>query len=182
MAVQYFGRCNEDGSLLSGYGADFYGDTSGYYNMGVTFTCPGDGDMTVVSLGLYCRMKSGESTGDFRIAIYDAGTETQDLLCQGTAAVTPTTTAGWFEHVAVSECTLTGGTDYHLYFSRDSANIEAAYKVGSAGDYGSNGTDRTGGFPATYYFDGSSSINYAVRCGVEGAAAAGNPYYYFAQQ
>ena len=87
-AVEYFGNTTPS--------ANFYGDTSGYWNAAQAFTCPGSGNYNLISLGLYA--KKGTETGNIRIAIYDAA---GSFIAQGSAEVAvDNTTAQWWEHTA----------------------------------------------------------------------------------
>jgi hypothetical protein len=64
---------------------------------------------------------------------------------------------------------LTGGAQYLLVISCDSAGkISVYYSVVS--ECARNGSEYTGGYPATINNTDISSVQYAMRCGVEPAA------------
>lgn len=173
MAVTYFGRCNSDGTLISGDPTDWQGLT-GYWvkSENAAFTCPGTGSQNIVSLSVYARKASGAG-GNMRCAIYDTS---NNLISQHTAEFIVDGVAGWYGTAqAVSSVgPLTGGTNYKLIVSCDNSISEwSNYSGGTNGDFSWGANDYTGGFPATRAAGSNTSAIYLIRCGVEPAAAGG---------
>jgi hypothetical protein len=170
MGIEYFGAGVATGA--------FYGDMDTYRNKATNYTCPGSGNMTLVSLGAYCKKDTG-AAGNVRVAIYNTSL---DLIAQGSAEISVTSTsASWIEHTSFTDSAgtpvspvLTGGTNYILIIARDSVQVLTEYDIVSSGNMATKWDEYTGGFPATFVDSADSTIQYNVRCGVE-AAGGGHP-------
>jgi hypothetical protein len=173
MAIEYFGN------------QTYFGDTNPSSVMLFTnwdtylnWTCPGSGNMTVKEISVYCKYYAAQ--GNILLAIYSADRAT--LICQGTAEVAITSGMSaydWRGHltqanITPNPVTLTGGTNYCIVFSMDTANaLTIGYSATTNGAL-NQVVDKTAGYSGALPADWSAGNNvYELRCGVEGAAPSG---------
>lgn len=168
MSEQYFGRTSTPASELTGY--------SGYWirNKNVSYTCPGSGSFNVTELSHYGRVSSG--SGNIRLALYDTS---HNKVCEGSAEVSGSGTAGWQGHIGAANITpnpttITGGVSYDIVISTDSDTWVWGYDSGTSGDVTYGVADYTGGFPSSLADSSDQSLIVGVRCGVDAASFSGS--------
>lgn len=171
MAIEYFGFevITNDAQSPSGTGFDV--------NNTYTFTSPGTTNdrYRVDSLQMYTR--SSDGTSILRMALYS---NSLNLICQGSSALTINTVAGWKSHNssnitpaggnAGDPCYITGGTSYKLAHSRSGVLYYYSSSIGYSSEWRYNTVDYTGGFPSSFTMptlEDYTQTSWAVRVGVE---------------
>lgn len=175
MAIEYFGECNSDGSIIaSPTGEDDNSSSNEFVWLAgaAILACPGSGTYNVKSLAAYARILAGSPV--IRIGIY---TTAGAKICETNTITVVGSSLAWQECLAASmsgTLTLTGGTNYYLSLAfKAGGTVGINYKTGSNGDllYKMD-TDYTAGLPTTLP---SSPLSWTgrhyIRCGVEAAAS-----------
>lgn len=167
MAVTYFGHEQLTGDNTT---MDVY---SKYFLAG--YTCPGSGTQNVVSLEL--GVAGVSAAANARMAIYTVAgafvTQWETELQPGNSTHWEAVTSFVNQAGAPHSPTLTGGASYLLVVSCDSAGKISVYYTATS-ECARNGSEYTGGYPATINNVDVSSVEFAMRCGVEPAAAGGS--------
>ncbi len=133
------------------------------------FACPGSGNQIVKDLSFYCQ--KGAAASHLQLGVFDAS---RNLICQGTAEVALTATAGWQGHLTQADITpnpaiLIGGVTYYLASSIDQTDVNVWYDAGAADAWTAAGVDYTGGFPASLADGVNAGVIFSIRCGVDPA-------------
>lgn len=150
LTQQYFGRNVTTGSAS----ALTTGNRVSQNTANTTYTCPGSGSVLLESIEAYVKSNDTINNVSLRLAIYDTS---NNLVAQGSAAVTfASDTPAWRGHsnhalISGDPKYLTGGTSYKfaLTVNPGAVNIYVYYTAGTSGDYKTDSTDYTGGFPST---------------------------------
>lgn len=175
--MTWFGFCNSTTGALDA--AAEAGNTGlNNYTLGNNHSvwplqCPSTGAQSISDLKTYCRASSG--TGAIRMAVFNSAKN--DLIAQGDAEATVTTTAGWFGHTSFTGSNLVGGDYYTLVVTIDTlfSASDLYFYTDWDTDYGiedSSSADFTAGFSDTSLSGtGTSIYKIALRCGVAAAGA-----------
>ncbi len=167
-ALTYFGECNPDGSLLGTPSGSNYGGPAYVANINETYTAPGAGVESIVSIGAYLYGISPYSA--FSMAVYDSS---WNLVCQWSSSYTPTNaSAAWYDSAALAgACKVTGGNAYHICCTQANNYTHVGQNSGSVYDWEWASTSYTGGWPGTLPPPGTGGAGgrLIVRVGVTSA-------------
>lgn len=174
--TDYFGNVQSDGSIPSGVTTDFY--LTRYWvsavnlSPGLKYTCPGSGNRTLQSLGIWGHTR-GSPHSELRLAIYNTDFT---LRCQGSAVILANNASDqWWEHTTFTgNTTLVGGGDYLFGWSLSTlgggSNFAYGQTTGTGNEYWvQTGDVATGGFPSTFDYGtagGFGSPIFVIRAAV----------------
>lgn len=167
----YFGLCDSAGNPTN-TDANNTGGTEVDWNGTQTFTCPGSGSQTITEITADVHQGVGGAY-NIRCAVYDSTGATR--IAQGAAAVAVVGASDtWQGHVGQANispnpATLTGGTNYILAVAANGDLTSAHTKNGTTGIGKFDGTDETGGFPASLPAGSTAGAVFAVRVGLADA-------------